>query len=72
MTSILKLAMDKAAELPEAAQEEIGLKLIDRIAAWKMLRADIQIGIDQLDAGLGREINFEELIRELNEEHARR
>ena len=72
MTSILKLAMEKVAELPEATQEQIGLELIDRIAAWEKLRADVQIGIDQLDAGHGREIDIEELIRELNEEHARR
>jgi hypothetical protein len=72
MTEILRVALEKAADLPESVQEEIGLEVIDRVAAWKKLKADIQVGIDQLDAGLGREIDFEELIKELHEEHARR
>lgn len=72
MSEVLKVALEKAADLPESVQEEIGFAVIDRVAAWKKLRADIQVGIDQLDAGLGRQIDFEALIKELHEEHARR
>lgn len=63
MKSTLQLAMAKASQLPEATQEQIGLELIERIAAFEQLRADIQIGIDQLDAGLGRPLDIEDVIR---------
>ncbi len=72
MTSTLELAIEKASKLPEAAQEQIGLEMLERIAALDALRAAIQIGIDQADAGLAVELDVEELLRELNEEHARR
>jgi hypothetical protein len=71
MTSTLRLAMEKAAQLPEAAQEQIGLELLDRIAALEELRAEIQIGIDELDAGLGEELDVELLLQELHAEHAK-
>ncbi len=70
MTSTLELAIEKASKLPEAAQEEIALEMLERIAALEALRAAIQIGIDQADAGLASELDVEELLRELNEEHA--
>jgi hypothetical protein len=72
MTSTLELAIAKASELPEAAQDMIGLEILERIAALAALRADIQIGIDELDAGLGRELDIEEKLAELHREHARR
>ena len=55
--------MAKASQLPEAAQELIGRELLERIASLAALRADIQIGIDQLDAGLGGPLDVEEVIR---------
>jgi hypothetical protein len=70
MTRTLELALAKAAELPEAAQDALGLDLLDRIAALAKLRADLQVGIDDLDAGRSREIDFEELLEELHREHA--
>jgi hypothetical protein len=70
MTSTLALAIEKASQLPEAAQERIGLDLLERIAALAALRAEIQIGIDQADAGLTEELDVGELLKELNEEHA--
>jgi len=70
MTRTLELALSKAAELPEAAQDALGLDLLDRIAALAKLRADLQLGLDDLDAGRSREIDFEELLEELHREHA--
>jgi Arc/MetJ-type ribon-helix-helix transcriptional regulator len=35
------------------------------------LRADIRIGLDELDAGQGEELDIEELIRQVREEHGR-
>ena len=70
MTRTLELALAKAAELPEAAQDALGLDLLDRIAALAKLRADLQVGIDDLDAGRSREIDFEDFLEELHREHA--
>lgn len=71
MTSTLALAIERASQLPEAAQERIGLELLERIEAFEALRADIDIGIRELDAGLGVEIDFEELVKELHGKYAR-
>ena len=70
MTSALELAVAKAAELPEADQERIGRDLLAYIKALTELRAELQIGIDELDAGLGQELDPEELLAELHREHA--
>ena len=72
MGTALKLAMTKAAELPEAAQEQLGRELLERIEALTQLRADIDVGIRELDAGLGEELDIEKLIEQLHDEHARR
>jgi hypothetical protein len=72
MTRTLELAIAKASELPEAAQELIGREMLDRIAALAELRAQLQVGLDELDAGLGEELDVEELIAELHREHANR
>lgn len=69
MTKTLELAVSKAKKLPPAAQEAIGLELLDRIAALAELRREIQVGIDQLDSGLGREIDIETELRILHKEH---
>jgi hypothetical protein len=63
MTSMLALAVAKAAELPEADQERIGRELLDYIKALAELRAELQVGIDELDAGLGGALDVEDVIR---------
>ncbi len=71
MGKALKLAMTKAAGLPEAAQEQLGRELLERIEMLTQLRADIDVGIRELDAGLGEELDIEEFIEQLHAEHAR-
>jgi len=70
MVKILELAMTKAANLPEAAQEQLGLELLERIDALAELRADIEVGLRELDAGLGEELDIEDVIRQARDEHA--
>jgi hypothetical protein len=70
MGTALKLAIAKAAELPEAAQEQLGRELLDRIEMLTQLRAEIDVGIRELDAGLGEELDFEKFIEQLHDEHA--
>lgn len=64
--------MTKAATLPEEAQEQLGRELLERIDALTALRAEIEIGIRELDAGLGEELDVEMLIEHLRDEHAAR
>jgi len=69
MVKTLEIAMTKAADLPEAAQERLGRDLLERIDQLAQLRADVQLGLAELDAGLGEELDIEDLIRELHNEH---
>ena len=68
----LELAISKAANLSEAAQEQLGRELLERIDALAELRAAIEVGLRELDAGLGEELDIEGLIREARDEHARK
>jgi hypothetical protein len=63
MVKTLELAFRKAAALPEAAQEQIGRELIDYVDKLNALRADLDIGLRQLDAGQGKELDVEDLLR---------
>jgi hypothetical protein len=72
MTKALELAMTKAAALSEAAQEQLGRELLERIETLAQLRAEIEIGIRELDAGMGESIDIEEFIGQLHQEHAGR
>jgi hypothetical protein len=69
MVKTLELAMSKAADLPEAAQEQLGRDMLERIDRLSRLRADIQEGLDELDAGKGEEIDIEDVIRQARKEH---
>ena len=64
MTKTLELALAKAAALPEAAQERIAYELLERIDTLSSLKAAIDEGIAELDAGLGTPLDIEEIIRE--------
>jgi hypothetical protein len=70
-TKALELAMTKAAMLPDAAQEQIGREVLERIESLAELRAQLEIGIQQLDAGRGEELDIDEVITEAHAEHAK-
>ena len=72
MVKTLELAFSKVAALPEAAQEQIGRELLDRVDALKRLQAEVEIGIRQLDAGEGRPLDIEDVIKQAREAHARK
>jgi hypothetical protein len=71
MVKTLELAISKAAELPEAAQEQIGRELLERIDTLAELRAAIETGVRELDAGMGQELKMDELIKHAHREHAK-
>ncbi len=62
MVRTLEIAIFKAAELSEAAQEQLGRQMLERIASLAELRAALEIGVRQLDAGEGKELDIEEVI----------
>ena len=68
-TKTLELAMSKASTLPEAAQERIGRDVLESVAALADLRAEVEIGIGELDAGLGSELHMSDVIRQARKEH---
>ena len=70
MVKTLEIALSRVAALPEAAQEQLGRELLDRIELLENLRAEIEAGVAELDAGLGDELDVEEFMRQLHEKHA--
>jgi hypothetical protein len=72
MNATLRLAIAKVSELPEEAQERLGLELIDHLAALERLRADLDVGIRELDAGLGAPLDIEDVVQRGKERLARR
>jgi hypothetical protein len=54
--------MAKAGELPETVQELLGRELLERLDALSRLRAEIEVGIRELDAGQGEPLDIEEVI----------
>jgi len=71
MSKALQLAMTKAAALPETAQEQLGRELLERIERLNELRAAVEVGVRELDAGMGEELDIEEFIGQLHREDAR-
>ncbi len=72
MVRTLELAISKASNLPEAAQEQLGRELLERIETLEQLRDEIEAGIRELDAGLGEKLDIEEVIGQAHREHAKK
>ena len=66
MTKVLREAVAKVEALPEAAQDHITRELIDYLDRIGALRADLEIGIRELDDGKGKELDIEDLLRRAN------
>jgi hypothetical protein len=54
MVKALELAITKVSSLPEAAQEQLGRKLLERIEALEQLRSEVEVGIRELDGAWAR------------------
>ena len=64
----LDLAFAKAAALPEAARERVALDLLDHIDTLSRLRAAIDEGLAELDAGLGAPLVIEAFLVQVRRE----
>ncbi len=69
MNKTLDIALSRVAALPEAAQERIGRELLDRVETLSRLRDEIDVGLAELDAGLGAPLAVDDLIRKARAEH---
>ena len=72
MIRVLKEAIDEVAALPESDQEQIGRELLLHVEKIRALRADLQAGIDSLDADRGKELDMDDVIRRACARHAKR
>ena len=68
-TKTLELAMSKASALPEAAQEKIGRDVLESVETLARLRAEVEIGIRELDARLGEELRMSDVIKQARQEY---
>jgi hypothetical protein len=66
MVRTLEQAIAQLSRLSEADQEQIGRKLLSHVEKLNALRAEIDKGLRSLDAGEGRGMNIEDLLRTKN------
>jgi hypothetical protein len=69
MVKVLEQAIAELPRLPEADQEQIGRSLLSLVDKIRQVRAELDKGIRSLDAGEGKPLDLEELIRQLNKHH---
>ena len=68
----LQLAISKAQNLPEEAQEELGRDVLLRIKEIEELRAKIRVGVEELDAGKGGPLDMRQIKAEARRQYAAR
>jgi hypothetical protein len=71
-TKTLDQAVAKAKRLPSADQRRIAEELDRYIEDLASLREKLEEGVRSLDAGLGRELDIEDLIARANAGHGKR
>ena len=69
-SSTLAKAIEKTRGLPASDQDRIGRDLGIYIDDLRILRAGIDKGVAELDAGLGRELDIEDVIADARAKHA--
>lgn len=71
MVKVLEEAVAKVAALPETDQERIGRELLEHVEKLRALGADLQAGIDSLDAGRGKELDIGDVIKRARARYAK-
>jgi hypothetical protein len=67
MAKILERAIKEVSNLPTADQEQIGRDLLSHVQKLRVLRLELDKGIDSLDAGAGAPLDLAEFVRLTNE-----
>jgi hypothetical protein len=71
MIKVLREAIAKVEALPEADQDRIARELLDYLNKLSALRADVEIGMRQIEAGESAELDIDEIIKRARDEHGR-
>jgi hypothetical protein len=71
MVKVFEEAVAKITALPETDQEQIGRELLEHVEKLRALRADLQAGIDSLDAGRGQERDISDVIKRARARYAK-
>ena len=71
MVKVLEDALAKVTALTDADQEQIGRELLEHVERLRALRADLQAGIDSLDAGRGKELRIGDVIKRARARYAK-
>jgi hypothetical protein len=71
MVKVLEDALAKVTALTDADQEQIGRELLEHVERLRALRADLQAGIDSLDAGRGKELRIGDVIKRALSRHSK-
>jgi hypothetical protein len=71
MIKILEEAVAEVMTLPENDQEQIGRELLERVEKLRALRADLQAGIDSINAGHGKPLDIDDVIKRARSRYAR-
>ena len=71
MNKVFKDAIAEAETLPEALQERIGQELHSYVEKLRQLRHDIDKGVRSLDAGGGKSLDVEDVIRRARARHGK-
>src|SRR5882762_4573787 len=62
MTKVLKDALAEVERLPRSDQENIGRQVLHHVEKLRLLRDDIDAGIQSLDAGMGEELDMRDVL----------
>jgi hypothetical protein len=71
MNKTLDLAISKTSKLSPEAQEQLGRELLERIDSLETMRSQIDLGIAELEAGLGQTLDIDAVIKQARAEHGR-
>ena len=64
MVKTLEEAIAEVASLPDADQEQIGRQLLSHVEKLRRLREELDKGGRSLEAGMGKRLSIDELIRQ--------
>lgn len=62
MVKTLERAIAELSSLPVADQEQIGRKLLNHVERLRELRAELDKGVQSLDAGEGRKLDIDQFL----------
>jgi hypothetical protein len=58
--------------LPASDQESIGRQVLHHVEKLRLLRDDIDVGVQSLDAGHGQELDMDEVISVARRQHEKK